>query len=289
LRDAQERLVALEDAVDDPRDLTSNQWAQLLALALEFRPTLILELGRGLGNSTCVFTEAASHLPAGFCRVLSLCLTDYWEARTVPRIRKIVPPEWFTPLQAEVSDIRTWDYRALIRANDRVLVFWDAHGFEVAECVLGGILPLLADKPHVVAMHDLSDARYLPQEQDGYGGRRLWMGMPSMGTGSRLRLGHINSEVPQAVAIVDFCSRNHLTLESADHSFHDEIGGVAGRVEEMREILGDRHFSLVGHWFWFSLNERRGPYTFPAFDPAPALAAPRWTLRRRVLARLRGR
>src|SRR5262249_60970035 len=80
LREADGRLVALEEAVNAPRDLSPNQWAQLLAFALEFRPTLILELGRGLGNSTCVFTEAANRLPGGFCRVLSLCLTDYWTA-----------------------------------------------------------------------------------------------------------------------------------------------------------------------------------------------------------------
>jgi hypothetical protein len=289
LRQATDRLVALEDAVDDPRDLSPNQWAQLLAFALEFRPTLILELGRGLGNSTCVFTEAANRLPAGSCRVLSLCLTDYWAASTVPRLAGIVPPGWFSPLQAVLADILTWDYRALIRPNDRVFVFWDAHGFEVAECVLGGILPLLADKPHVVAMHDLSDARYLPREHDDYAGRRLWAGPSSQGTGSRLRLGHINSEVPQSVAIVDFCSRNRLTLESADHSFHTEIGGNGERSTELRELLGERHFSLTGHWFWFSLNERPGPYTFPAFSPQAVPVPRRWSLRRRLLARLRGR
>jgi len=282
LRDALDRLVALEEAVDDPRDLSPNQWAQLLAFALEFRPTLILELGRGLGNSTCVFTEAANRLPPGSCRVLSLCLTDYWETRTVPRLRGVVAAEWFSPLQAELANILAWDYESLVHPDDRVLVFWDAHGFEVAECVLGAILPLLAGKPHVVAMHDLSDARYLPPEQDRYEDRRLWMGMPSMGTGARVRLGHINSEVPQSVSIVDFCSRNRLTLESADHSFHTEIGSDPARMEELRDALGERHFSLGGHWFWFSLNERAGPYTFPAFTRPSRAAAPRRGIVRRL-------
>ena len=164
VREATSRLVALQEAVDHLSNLSPPQWAQLLAFALEFRPTLILELGRQLGNSTCVFTEAANRLPVGSCRVLSLCRSDDWEARTAPRLRGIVPPEWFSPLRAELADILTWDYRSLIRADDRVLVFWDAHGFEIAECVLGEILPLLADRPHVVAMHDLSDARYLAPE-----------------------------------------------------------------------------------------------------------------------------
>ena len=286
LRGSLDRLVALEDAVDDPRDLSPNQWAQLLAFSLEFKPTLILELGRGLGNSTCVFTEAANRTAAGSCRVLSLCLTDLWETRTVPRLRGVVPTEWFAPLQAEVANILTWDYVSLIRDEDRVFVFWDAHGFEVAECVLGAILPMLAGRPHVVAMHDLSDARYLPPKLDRYEDRRLWAGMTSMGTGARVRLGHINSEVPQAISAVDFCSRNRLTLESADHSFHEEIGQDPARVEELRAQLGERHFSLTGHWFWFSLNERPGPYTFPAFTRPDRVDPPQRAILRRLLARL---
>jgi hypothetical protein len=286
LHDLSDRLAALEAAVNSPTNLSPNQWAQLLALALEFRPTLILELGRGLGNSTCVFTEAANRLPAGSCRVLSLCFTDGWQAQTKPRVRAIVPPGWFSPLEARIADILTCDYQSVVRPQDRVLVFWDAHGFEIAECVLGGILPLLADKPHVVAMHDLSDARHLPAELARYEGRRIWMGARSMGTGARLRLGHIDSEVPQALSVLDFCSRNRLTLESADHGFHEEIGAQPARAEELRRLLGERHFSLTGHWFWFSLNERPGPYTFPAFTRPPRSAWPKRAILRRLLARL---
>jgi hypothetical protein len=244
-------------------------------------------LGRGLGNSTCVFTEAANRLPPGSCRVLSLCLTDYWDARTVPRLRAAVPGGWFSPLQAELANIVTWDYRSLVRPDDRVLVFWDAHGFEVAECVLGAILPLLADKPHVVAMHDLSDARYLPPEQDDYEGHRIWTGPSSQGSGSRLRLGHINSEVPQAVAIVDFCSRNRLTLESADHSLHTDIGADAARQEDLRQIVGERHYSLIAHWYWFSLNEKPAPYHFPAFSPPEVSQPEPWSRARRWWMRFR--
>jgi hypothetical protein len=31
----------------------------------------------------------------------------------------------------------------------------------------------------------------------------------------------------------------------------------------MRRALGDELFSLQGHWFWFTMNEQPGPYTFP--------------------------
>jgi hypothetical protein len=272
LRDARERLIALEDAVNDPRDLTPSQWAQLMAFAIEFRPTLILELGRGLGNSTCAFTEAASRLDHGSCRVLSLCNTDHWVRRTLPKVLKVVPPEWPAPLQPVVADILTYDFEAALAGVERVFLFWDAHGFDIAECVLGKILPLLENRPHVVAMHDLSDARYLGASDDQYGGRGLWRGEGSTGSGPRVRLGNINSEVGQVVAITDFCSRNRIPLDSADHSYHTELEPDPKKMEELRAAVGDRHFSLRGDWFWFSLNDASGPFTFPAvtaFTPAP--------------------
>ena len=41
------------------------------------------------------------------------------------------------------------DYQRLFEGSERVLLLWDAHGFEIAEMVLGRILPLIADRPHL--------------------------------------------------------------------------------------------------------------------------------------------
>ena len=57
LLEARPRIEALVETIGENTDLTPFQWAQLLAYTLEFKPDLILELGRGAGNSTCVFTE----------------------------------------------------------------------------------------------------------------------------------------------------------------------------------------------------------------------------------------
>ena len=56
---ASAQLRRLAAVVNRPGDLTLFQYGQLFAAALDFAPTLIVELGRGLGNSTCVFTTAA--------------------------------------------------------------------------------------------------------------------------------------------------------------------------------------------------------------------------------------
>jgi hypothetical protein len=143
-----------------------------------------------------------------------------------------------------------------------VLVFWDMSGFTVAECVLGRILPLIADRSHVVVMPGLADGRYLPFGAEDYDRHELWR---RAGGEARLRLGHIQSAGEQAVAMVDFASRNGLTLHSAEESLQTELGRDVARARELREVVGGDLYSLAARWFWFSLNEIPEPYTFPRF------------------------
>lgn len=266
LAGAREEIVKLSNVVGDTLSLTTVQWAQLVASVLEFKPDLIIELGRNNGNSTCAFTQAANLLrrEGHECRVVSICLTDTWQESTLARVRPVVPEGWFAPLQALTADILTLDYDAILADARRCLLFWDAHGFEVAECVLGNILPKLEKREHIVVMHDLSDARYHGSE--GYNGHPLWKSQ--RWDGPRLRLGHIDSAVEQAVAIVDFSSRNDIPLHSADHSLHTELGPDADKVREMEALLGSDLFSLAAHWFWFTLNgDRERPIAYPRFHP----------------------
>lgn len=254
----------LQRAVGLLGDLTAFQWAQLFVMALEFEPDLILELGRGGGNSTCVFTEAANCLPS--CRVVSMDLGDSWEKVTMPRIAGIVPPPWFKPLEALQADILTYDYEPVFKSASRVLIFWDAHGVDIAECVLGRILPAIHNRPHLVVMHDMCDARYLPATiTAAYDDYRLWKGTNAELT--FVRIGNLVSNVAQAVSAVDFASRNGITLHSADHDLHAGLGQRPVQMAELRDLLGEELFSLDAWWHWFSLNETPGPHTFPRYEP----------------------
>ena len=69
-------LRALISAVDWTNDLWPSQWAQWYSVALGFKPDLILELGRGRGNSTALFCQAAAAL--GGTKVVSLCHSGDW-------------------------------------------------------------------------------------------------------------------------------------------------------------------------------------------------------------------
>ncbi|OGW82670.1 MAG: hypothetical protein A3C47_00580 [Omnitrophica bacterium RIFCSPHIGHO2_02_FULL_51_18] len=259
-----ENIARLFKAVDHPGDLFLCQWAQLMSMTLEFEPDLVLELGRGRGNSTCAFTEAIHLINSGNRQVVSLCLSDDWDKLTKPRVSQVVPSSWFSPLQTLQTDILSFDYQLLLSEKRKILIFWDAHGFEVAECVLGRILPLVAAKPHWVIMHDLSDTRSTEGNRF-YGENGLWKG--NNWSGPRLRIGNIDSAVEQAIAAIDFTTRNKLNLFSADEAIREEIGNDPQKLSEIRRILGDDMFSMAAHWFYFSLNEREGTFTFPKPGP----------------------
>lgn len=279
LGDARDRLKALADIIDWSNDLELYVWGQWFTTALEFRPDLIIELGRGHGNSTCVFTDAAHYL--AHCQVVSLCLDNIWATSKHPLIETVVPSEWFTPLDARVENILEVDFKRLLEGKQRVLLLWDAHGFEIAGMVLGRVLPLLQQCQHLVIMHDISDSRYTKPDLR-YQGQGLWHG--ESGQSERMFLGYLDSAVAQVISILDFTTRNQLTLHSADHSFHTELS--AAQVETLRQELGPEWVALNGHWFWFSLNELPPDAVvhFPTYVPGSTVTARLHTLEAQLAA-----
>ena len=263
-----------------PAICPSFQWGQLFAATLDFAPTLIVELGRHRGNSTCVFTTAAQALDA---RVVSLCLSDALADRDRPRRGRLVPPSWLSHLEAREEDIAAADFDAIVGDAARVLILWDAHGYHIAEHVLGRLLPAVADRPHLVLAHDISDARHEAAPRGRPAGATA-CGAATTGRGPRVRLGHLDSCVEQAVAMVDFTSRNGVTLHTAAEDIHGAIGAHAFRVETMERTLGDL-WAPQAHWCHFSLNDRPGSVPFSGGGPrrrsrptpkgAPRLPRPR--------------
>lgn len=246
--------------VGHPGDLPFNEWGQLMAFAYAFKPDLILEIGRGYGNSTCVFAHVANMLAPIPCRVASICLGDW---NTIQgELAKVAPPGWFDVVDVHTANILTFDYEALLNNSNRVLVFWDAHGYAIAECVLSRILPILQHKEHVVAMHDIGDARYQHQSSL-YGTFPPWpYGAGDGICASHIRLGNLYSAVEQSIAIYDFSSRNDIALFTAAHSLHAFFDNEREKYQEVRALLHDDMFSLDAGWIWFSLDKNK-QYTFP--------------------------
>lgn len=267
LADRKDFIQALGVAVGDTSSLNLYQWAQLMCAFWGFKPDVVLELGRGWGNSTCAFLEAI-HASGSKAKLVSLCLSNDWRKHTRPKIAGMVPVGWFAPLEAHEADILTFNYAECLKGFSRVMVFWDAHGFDIAECVLGGILPLLVDRRNVILMHDLSDRRYTSPENDNYGESGLWK--HNDWSGPRLKLGNIDSCVEQSVSIIDFTTRNGIPLQSADESIQRYFQSDSSRAMEMKNLLGETLFSLQAHWFWFTLKSSREGLTFPRYEPPSA-------------------
>jgi len=264
IADNRDRIHALMSAVGRSTDLTPFQWAQLLAFALEFEPDLIIELGRERGNSTCCFLEAARLLSPHFCSVLSLCLTDVWQRETAPRLQPLCDPEWFARGRILSQDLLTFDFAEALANSRRCLLFWDAHGFDIAECVLGKVLPLLRGREHVIALHDMTDPRHDGAPPADYDEHGLWKG--ERDSQGRFWIGSIVSHVAQAVSVIDFTTRNRIPLHSAAEEMHTLFAGDAARTAELSQQLGDL-FSLSAHWFWFTTSEAPGRIVYP---PCPS-------------------
>lgn len=288
-------LNALIDATQAEYDLAPPQWAQWFSVALGFAPDLILELGRAKGNSTALFCQAASHLPG--TNVVSICSSQDWALETVPRLKGIVSSRWFDRLEARTAEIGEVDYEEILKGRDRVLLLWDAHGFEIADVVLGRILPLISDRSHLVLMHDISDNRYAAVPRS-YEGQPVWKGSraqaASGSSNSRVNIGWMNSRQDQVIAVADFAVRNDIEIGSADHEYAQLFSGRPDAAAEMRQVVGDRFFSVSAHWAFLSLAGKTPPFHFPAVpfqhrgdvlvqDIHPA---PRWFHRARPLPRV---
>jgi hypothetical protein len=269
VRDAAHRIRGLSAAVNNPTELSPAQAAHWFALAVAFRPDTIIELGRADGNSTAVFTEAANRV--GPIAVKSFDLHEGWSRRRA--VAEVVGDEnWFRPLEIYTADITQVDFLPHLKGARRVLVLWDAHGFAVADAVLGRLLPLVADKEHVVVCHDISDNRVCGAERS-YKGRPFWRGMSDYNAHARtaerahLNLFWVNTVVDQTIPILDFCWRNGIELHSADYDFHQATTTHPEQVRAIRDAWPGDLLRECNHWAYFSLGESRGERYFPT--PVP--------------------
>ena len=112
----------------------------LYRATLRINPDLVVEIGRGYGNSTVVFLEAARKIET---HVLSIGYDDLgaFERRTLPRLRRMRGRGLFEPLEMIDSRAEEVDLELRTRSARRVLLFWDAHGEELADYLLTSVVP----------------------------------------------------------------------------------------------------------------------------------------------------
>jgi len=260
---AQPRLRDLRRRVGRPQDMAPLDWSLFYALALHFKPDRIVELGRGFGNSTTAFTEAANDL--GGCSVVSVDrdLGHTWETQTLPQLDGAIDAAWLHHLDVLQADILDVPAQRLFGDARRVILLWDAHGDELGRYVLSGLLPALQGREHLVILHDVTDARRRNLERS--------YGTPEATTYWQ---GHLVCAFEEIYAALDFISRNGLQPETPSNAFEAWLRVHEGaKAEELRaffrEVLDDAYlddgYAQGGHWLYFDLVTRESdlPLVFP--------------------------
>jgi hypothetical protein len=260
----------LQDMMGGPRDFGQAQSLQLASMVYDFKPDLIVELGRGYGNSTCAMAFAAKLMRPQPCRFVSLCLSDAFNKQSLPYLKShLKDPGVLDPVEAIETDILNFDFAPVIGPAKRVFVFWDAHGFDVAQTILVRLLRPLRERPHVAVIHDMADLTYMPEELKQFGSDPKWY--PYGTAGPKYILGTVGAQYEEGIALVDFASRNRMTLASAESSYFRDL--TEAQARELETQFGD-DFSRYGFWYYFSLNGLADrAISFPEIPPLASAAA----------------
>ena len=228
-------LHAVLQLIDDSGNLTFRQGLCLAALCLERSPDVVLDLGTGRGNSAAVFSVVAKMLQ-GLGHDLTIHTFDTqnrWKVETSAKLdadiaKRVVP---------HVGDLTEFNFDPVLKSAGSVLVFWDAHGFAVADTVLTRVMPIIAERRHIVVCHDISDNRFHLQRRS-YGGLPFWRGMDHFydkRNTTEINIGWISTVVDQILPLTDFCFRNDIEIFSFDYQIRHEL----------TEATRDRFFTVL--------------------------------------------
>jgi hypothetical protein len=215
-------------SVARPNDLTFNQACLLGAVAQAYDADLILDIGTGHGTSAYIFSAVRPQ-----SRVHTFDLYDHVDATIRSAIAKL---ECGHNITFELANLCHIDFGPIVSDANNVVVFWDAHGLQVASHILCHVMPLIADRRHIVLCHDMPHVDF--QSDLSYDGKALWRGMEDYYANPErtafVVLGWTVTVVDQIIPILDFCARNGMTFRSADQSIH---GDNSDRRSELRSAL----------------------------------------------------
>lgn len=257
LINSKKRLIELNKAVNRPEDLLFSDWLKLYALTLEFSPDLIIELGRGYGNSTCVFTETVNKMGKGKVVSIGYDSEHAWETMTIPSLQKFISPQWLDKLHIIQQDIMKTDFSEITQKAQRVLLFWDAHGKELGQYVLGHLLPLLQKKEHLIIVHDITDPSpsYVPP--------------PETDTRKIFWIQNLASSFEEIIPILDFLSSNSIqydTLRKSIRRFVKENEQTSPDISKelkntWNELVDDQHLIETSHMIYFDIDNKLPKHT----------------------------
>ncbi len=266
LAEVQEKVKFLHKAVGYESHLLPYQYGQLIAMALIFKPDLILVFGAEVGHATCAFTQAA-HILTGerSCSVISVNSSLTWRDEVEPRLWKLLSESWFKPVRvSHYYPPSMAELELLLDNSHRVLLYWNDQKLDALTYLLGKVIPLIESKQHLVIVHSLYHNRHLAHEQYQYGDRVWWQ--EGQITQDFAHFEHYYGMASLVVPLLDFISRSGTEMYLADRSYAEMFKEY--HFAEMWDLFGNDEtslFSSFGSWGYFSLNTaRERSLIFPA-------------------------
>jgi len=253
LLDSKKRIRELCESVNRPVDFGFPDWIQLYSLVLEFSPDLIIELGRGYGNSTCLFTEAVNKSGKGKVVSVGYDSEHAWEKTTVPALQKLISPQWLDKLCIKQQDIMKTDFTEITRQAQRVVLFWDAHGKELAQYIIAHLFPILQNKEHLIVMHDITDT-----------GNSIPASPTEFGTSKIFQINNLVSIFEEIIPLFDFISSNGIhydTLRESIRRFVRENEQTSPDISiELKntwnELVGGHESIERSHMIYYDINNK---------------------------------
>ena len=161
---------------------------------------------------------------------------------------------FFECLDVRHGDIRDVEFTTIVGNASRVMLWWDAHGGDLANFILGEPLPVLKQRDALVGIHDISDALYDGptteyRRQDGE--PSIWMG-------------DLVSPFEEIIPLFDFLSRNRIDYTTPQRSLAAMRENDEAAWHDLTETLRPHAADALreGGWIYFNLD-RAG--AFPSY------------------------
>ncbi len=141
------------ERLDAANDFPFDDWEILFHLLENYNPSLILEVGRGAGNTTCVFLDYCHR--HSHARLISVDLYDNWHQHSAGLLPQAIL-EKAEPHALLHQDFADFNCHTVTGGQwDKLFIFWDLSDRDATERLVSKMLPPLANRDVIVAVHDV--------------------------------------------------------------------------------------------------------------------------------------
>jgi len=229
-------LKALSDCVAAPQEFAFSDWLMMGAMALEFKPDFVTEIGRGSGGTTAMLLEVMSRLKGEIFSVESQ--TSGWD-QVEPKLRERQPESWFAPLVLMDAPASGLEFdRHLPPGSRRILLVCSYQTEEWLRTCVDRLFPILKGRENLVVVRGVSDLR----------------GEQIARSSAYSTFGTFQAPTKSFGVLHDWLAANRVTVGSPPADIVAAMHRNPRRWNALRRALLGQAYPLVGaggHWIYF--------------------------------------